>query len=155
MGKPKIRLNPKVESKRNMVLLKKGTELLLSCALLLPEPKYKGRGRRPYDYRIVLVLCILRILLRKSYADYETEMRNDKRLDEMLKLDKLPCKSTVNNYALQFSLCFLSNFNKKLIDKWIKKPIDLLFDASGIRLIGRSVWFNIRTKKKIRKKRLR
>lgn len=153
MGKPNIRLNPQIDSIRNRVLLEKGLEILLSVALLLPAPTKKvGKGRRPYDYRIVLVLCILRILLRKRYADYESEMRFDKRLMEKLKLDKLPCKSTINNYAQLFSLSFLSSFNKKLIEAWIKKPVDLLLDASGIRLVGRSIWFSIRTKQKILKK---
>jgi len=153
MGKPNVRLNPQIDSIRNRVLLKKATELLLSIALLLPEPvKKTGRGRRPFDYRIVLVLCLLRILLRKKYADYESEMRFDKRLCEMLKLKELPCKSTVNNYSLKFKLSFLSNFNRNLVEAWIKKPVDLLLDASGIRLVGRSIWYSIRTKKKIRKK---
>ena len=70
----------------------------------------------------------------------------------MLKMGKLPCKSTINNYALTFTLSFLSKFNKRLIDSWIKKPVDLLLDASGIRLVGRSIWFCIRTKQKILKK---
>lgn len=153
MGKPNIRLNPQIESIRNRVLLEKGTEILLSIALLLPQPKTrKGKGRPAYDYRIMLVICLLRVLLRKKYADYETEMRFDKRLMEMLKLDKLPCKSSVNNYAFQFSLGFLSEFNRRLISAWIKKPADLLLDASGIRLVGRSIWFCIRTKQKILKK---
>ncbi|MDI6738403.1 MAG: transposase [Nanoarchaeota archaeon] len=152
MGKPNIRLNPQVDSVRNRVLFNKAIEILLSCALLLPEPHYKGKGRRPYDSRLVLVLCVLRVLFRKTYADYETEMRTDKRLMEVFKLDKLPCKSTVNNYALQCSLTLLSVFNKKLIDAWVKKPVDLLLDASGIRLVGRSIWFCIVAGKKILKK---
>ena len=152
MGKPNIRLNPQVDSIRNRVLLAKGTEILLSIALLLPKKVKQGRGRNPYDYRLILVLCILRVMLRKKYSDYETEMRHDKRLCEMMQLDKLPCKSSLNNYSLGFKLSFLSAFNKKLIDGWIKKPVDLLLDASGIRLVGRSIWFCIRTKKKILKK---
>ena len=152
MGKPNIRLNPQIDSIRNRVLLQKGTEILLSITLFLPPAKKIGKGRKPYDYRIVLVLCILRILLRKKYADYESEMRFDKRLMEMLKISKLPCKSTINNYAFEFKLDFLSSFNKKLIEAYIKKPIDLLLDSSGIRLVGRSIWFCIRTKKKILKK---
>ncbi len=152
MGKPKIRLNPTIDSIRNRVLLQRGTELLLSIALFLPTKPRAGKGRRPYDYRVVLVLNVLRILLRKKYADYESEMRTDKRLIEMLRLNVLPCKSTINNYALQFNLTFLSTFNERLITSWIKKPVDLLLDASGIRLVGRSIWFCIRTKKTIRKK---
>ncbi len=153
MGKPNLRLNPQIDSIRNRVLLERGVEVILSIALLLPQPEAKkGRGRRSFDYRIMLVLCILRILLRKKYADYESEMRFDKRLIEMLRLEKLPCKSTLNNYAFQFSLSFLSAFNRMLIDAWVKKPVDLLLDASGIRLVGRSIWFCIRTKQKILKK---
>lgn len=154
MGKPNIRLNPQIDSIRNRVLLKRACDILLSCALLFPPPvKKTGRGRRPYDYRFVLVLCILRIVLRKRYADYESEMRTDKRLLEMLNVVQLPCKSTINDYTRQyFSLAFLSMFNKQLIDAWIKKPVDLLLDASGIRLVGRSIWFCIRTQKKILKK---
>jgi hypothetical protein len=153
MGKPNLRLNPQIDSIRNRVLLERGVEVILSIALLLPQPEVKkGRGRRPFDYRVMLTLCVLRILLRKKYADYESEMRFDKRLIEMLKLDKLPCKSTLNNYAFQFSLSFLSAFNRRLVDAWVKKPIDLLLDASGIRLVGRSIWFCIRTKQKILKK---
>jgi hypothetical protein len=152
MGKPNVRLNPQIESIRNRTLLNKGTEILLSVSLLLPKEEHKGRGRKPYDYRLLLVLCILRILLKKKYADYETEMRHDKRLCEMLQLDNLPCKSTLNNYALKFKLSLLTSFNKTLIDAWVKKPVDLLLDASGIRLVGRSIWYSIRTKKKIMKK---
>lgn len=153
MGKAKIRLNPQIDSIRNRVLLERGIKILLSIALRLPAPESrKGKGRRPYDYRLVLVLCVARILLRKRYADYESEMRFDKRLMDMLNLVKLPCKSTVHNYSLTFNLPFLAAFNRKLVDAWVKKPIDFLIDASGIRLVGRSIWFCIRTKKKIRKK---
>jgi hypothetical protein len=68
-------------------------------------------------------------------------------------MKKLPCKSTINNYDLNcFSLNLLSVFNKHLTDYWIKKPIDFLVDASGIRLVGRSIWYSIRIKRKIKKK---
>ena len=153
MGEPNIRLNPQIDSIRSRVLLERAVKLLLSIALMLPVPtKRIGKGRRPYDYRIVLVLCILRILLRKKYSDYESEMRFDKRLMGMLQIDKLPSKTTLNDYTLTFSLKFLSSFNTRLINNWIKKPVDLLLDASGIRLVGRSIWFCIRTKQAIRKK---
>lgn len=154
MGKPQMRLNPKVDSVRNRVLLEKAVALLLSIALLFPtKTTSTGKGRRPYDYRIVLVLCILRVALRKRYADYETEMRYDKRLLEMLNLSNLPCKSTINSFTRQyFNLNLLYDFNKLLVKDWIKKPVELLLDASGIQLVGKSIWFCIRTKKKILKK---
>lgn len=153
MGKPKIRLNPQVNSIRDRVLLEKALAFVFSCSMLLPEAPYKGIGRRPYDYRIVLVLSIVRVLLKKRYSDYESEMRTDLRLMKVLKIKQLPCKSTINNYDLNvFSLRFLTTFNKHIIDAWVKKPIDFLLDASGIRLVGRSVWFCIRTRKRTTRK---
>ncbi len=147
-----MRLNPQIDSIRNRILLERGAAILLFVALLLPKKVSKGKGRRPYDYRLILVLCIMRILLRKRYADYESEMRFDKRLMEILHLASLPCKSTINNYAHLFTLSFLSKVNRMLIDAWVKKPADLLLDASGIRLVGRSIWYCIRTREKILKK---
>jgi hypothetical protein len=80
-------------------------------------------------------------------------MRTDPRIRKMLKLKKLPCKSTVHNYTKHyFTLPFLVQFNLKLVNKWVKRPIDILLDASGIRLVGRSIWYSIRTKKKIKRK---
>lgn len=70
----------------------------------------------------------------------------------MFGLKCLPCKSTLNNYNQLFTLKFLSEFNKRLVASWVKRPVDVLLDASGIRLVGRSIWFCIRTKKRIRKK---
>lgn len=152
MGKPKIRLNPQIDSIRNRVLLKRAITILLPIVLLLPARTRTSRGRKPRDYRIMLFLCILVVLLRKRYADYESEMRTDKRIMEPLGLSELPCKSTVHNYMRKFKLPFLSAFSMKLVKGWIKKPADLLLDASGIRVIGRSIWYCIRTKKKIRKR---
>ena len=153
MGKPRIRLNPQIDSIRNRVLVERSIKVLLSIAFLLPPPAQKtGKGRRPYDYRLVLVLCLLRILLRKHYSDYESEIRTNKTVMELLGMNKLPCKSTIHNYTVQFNISVLYRFNKELINLWVKKPIDLLLDASGIRLIGRSVWFCIRTKRRILKK---
>jgi len=154
MGKPNIRLNPKVDSIRNRILLERAMKLLLSCVLLLPEAKVQtGRGRRKYDYRIVLFLSILRTLLNKRYADYEIQMRSDQRILNVLGAKKLPCKSTINNYDLKvFTMSLLTDVNKRLIDAWIKKPVDLALDASGIRIIGRSIWYCIRTKQKSTRK---
>ena len=153
MGKPKIRLNPQVDSLRSRVLLHKALNLLLFCAMLLPPREYRGRGRRPYDYRIVLVVSILRHLLRKRYADYETEMRTDKRIMELLSINKLPCKSCLNYYDIKvFTLPLMAKFNRALIADWVNASLDFILDASGIRLVGRSIWFCIRTKKRIRRK---
>ena len=67
MGEPITRLNPKIESRVNRDFIALSVSLLISTAMLLQPITVKNRGKKPYDYRILLVLCILRVLLRLSY----------------------------------------------------------------------------------------
>ena len=149
MGKPITRLNPKIESSVQKISLDKAIRLLLSIALVLPEQEIIKRGPMPYDYRKVLVICVLKVLLRKTYADYEIEMRNDKRICNPFGYTILPGKSTVQRYMNLLSMDLLREFNRLLIQKWINRKLDVLIDASGIRIIGRSIWYSIRIKKRI------
>lgn len=152
MGKPNIRLNPTIESQSERTLLVSSAKLLLKIALLLPEKKHIERGQKPYDYRIVLVLCILRILLRKTYKDYEIEMRSDPRICSVLDLKLLPSRSTIQRGMEMFNMKLLREFNFLLVKDHVRKHVNLLLDASGISIVGRSVWYSIRAKKKISRK---
>lgn len=149
MGKPKIRLNPLVESRCERILLKTSASMLLALAMMLPERKHCKRGQRPHDYRIVLALCILRILFRKSYKDYEIETRRDPRLCKIFGMDVLPSRSTLQRGMEMFSMSLLKEFNQILIKHFLRPRVNALLDASGIRIIGRSVWYSIRVKKRI------
>jgi hypothetical protein len=149
MGKPISRLNPKIESRMHKVFLQKSTELLFSVALMLPVKEHKKRGQQPYDYRIIMVLCILRILLRKTYSDYEIEMRQDQRICSLLGLQILPGKSTIQRGLELISMRNIIEFNRLMLADWMSMKLNLMLDASGIRLVGRSIWYAIRIKKPI------
>lgn len=149
MGEPTVRLNPQVESSVQKILLDKAIRLLQSVAFILPQEEYEKRGVKPYDYRIILVLCILRIFLRKTYADYEIEMRTDARICVPLGLKMLPGKSTIQRGMHLFTMELLLQINKNLIHDVIQRKLNILIDASGIRIIGKSIWYLIRIKKKI------
>lgn len=149
MGEPITRLNPQIESSIQKILLEKAIQMLFSIAILLPREEYNKRGVKPYDYRIILVLCILRIFLRKTYADYEIEMRTDQRICSLLGLKILPGKSTIQRGIGLITMELLHVFNKILIHDLIQRKMNILVDASGIRIIGRSIWYSIKTKQKI------
>lgn len=149
MGKPNLRLNPLVESRCEKILLETSASMLLALAMLLPEKGHCKRGQKPHDYRIVLCLCILRILFRKTYKDYEIETRRDPRLCKVFGMDVLPSRSTIQRGTTMNSMKLLREFNLLLIKKYLRPRLNILMDASGIRIIGRSVWYSIRVKKKI------
>jgi hypothetical protein len=123
--------------------------LLLSIALLFPERKHLKRGQQPYDYRKLMVLCILRILLKKTYADYEIEMRTDVRIGSLLGLKILPGKSTVQRCMQLLTMSNLWEFNRLLLRDFLQSKLNLALDASGMRIVGRSIWYCLRIKKEI------
>jgi len=117
--------------------------------MLLPKKIEVKRGVKPYDYCKLLALCVLRILLRKTYADYEIEMRTDPRICKILDLQILPRKSTIQRGMSTMRMDLLREFNKLIVSKWANRKLSILIDASGIRIIGRSIWYSLRVKKPI------
>lgn len=152
MGEPITRLNPRVISSINKDFLDYCLKILVWTASFLKPIEHKKRGRVPYDYRMLLVLCILRILLCKTYEDYEREMRRDPRICDFFWLEVLPGKSTLNDFMKNLKMTTIRKFNLCLIRPLIKRQLNIMMDASGIRIIGRSIWFCIRIKKDISKK---
>ena len=43
----------------------------------------------------------------------------------------------------------LRGLNQYLISDWIKRKLNISIDASGIRIIGRSIWYTIRINEEI------
>ena len=149
MGEPINRLNPQVESSVQRILFVHAIKLLTSIAMLFPKKEHTKRGQRPYDYRVVLVLCILRILLLKTYATYEIEMRTDMRICTLLGLSFLPGKSTIQRAMQSLSMKMILEFNRMLLADFLQRKVNLALDASGMRIVGRSIWYSIRIKKEI------
>lgn len=152
MGKPITRFNPKVESQCQRILFTQALELIIKIIMILPIIDSKKPGPKPYDYRIVLSLCIFRILLRKTYSDYEIEMRRDARICNILNLEILPGKSTLQRCLSSVKMDLLRQVNQALLGSWTKRKLNISLDASGIRILGRSIWYSLRIKKDISKR---
>lgn len=152
MGEPITRLNPAIESRVNRDFILLSISLLILTARLLKPIEHKKRGQKPYDYRILLVLCILRIMLRLSYEDYERIMRTDSRIFIPLGMKILPSKSTIQRAMKLLKFSLIMQFNRELIYCIIKRRLNIIIDSTGIRCIGRSIWYCIRINKEIEKR---
>jgi hypothetical protein len=91
-------------------------------------------------------------LLRKTYADYEIEMRTDPRICKAFEMDLLPGKSTLQRGMELLTFDLLQQINLLLLKDVMKKRLNVLIDSSGIRIFARSIWFCLRIKKEISKK---
>ena len=152
MGEPNYRLNPKIESSVQKIFLVKAAQFLFAILMFLQPLTGTKRGIKPYDYRVVVALCILRVLLRKTYADYEIEMRTDQRICKILGLHILPGKSTIQRGMEMLSMKLLYEINFVMLAEITKTKIDMIIDSSGIRIIGRSIWYCLRINKVIAKR---
>lgn len=152
MGEPNLRLNPKIESSVQKIFLVKAIQLLLSILMLLSPPKELKRGIKPYDYRVIIALCILRILLRKTYADYEIEMRTNTLISDLFGLKNLPSKSTIHRGMQKLNMNLLYELNYLIIKNQLRRILNIILDASGVRTDKGSTWFCLRIKKEISKK---
>jgi len=149
MGEPNLRLNPKVESQVKRILLEQAIKLILFAVMLLP---IKTRNTTAYDYRKIIGLCILRIFLKKTYSDYEIEMRTDIRICRAFQFELLPSKSTIHRGMEYLTMNLLYELNKLIIKNQLKRILNIVIDASGIRTDKRSTWFCLRIKKEISKR---
>lgn len=152
MGEAVSRINPKIISATQKIFLADSIRFILSAVMLLPEKEHKKKGAKPYDYRIIFALCIIRVLFRKTYSDYEIETRRDPRICLLFGMPILPGKSTLQSHMNLISMKNLLKFNSIILMEWSKRKLNLMIDSSGIRIIGRSIWFCIRIKEYISKK---
>jgi hypothetical protein len=149
MGEPNLRLNPKIESRINRILLEQAIKLILFTVMLLPT---KIKNTTAYDYRKIIGLCILRIFLKKTYSDYEIEMRTDIRICRAFQFNLLPSKSTVHRGMENLTMNLLYELNKLIIKEQLKRILNIIIDASGIRNDNKSSWFCLRINKEVNKR---
>lgn len=154
MGKHIMRLNPKVRSQVNKHLLVLALTLLWNLACILKPPKgyYKKKGRKPVDWKIPFCLSILRVVLVKKYDQYESEMETDPRLLSFFSVDKLPSRSGIHRFAQLMNVAYLRYVMSELVKPYTNRAVDILLDATGISLMSRSIWYNLRLRKKVNKR---
>lgn len=152
MGEAISRLNPKIISSTQKTFLVDSVRFILSMVMLLPVKEHKKKGKKPYDYRIIFALCVIRILFRKTYSDYEIETRRDQRICSLFGMSILPGKSTIQSGMKMMTMTNLWKFNSIILAEFSKRKLNLLIDSSGIKILGRSIWFCIRIKEYISKR---
>jgi len=149
-----MRLNPKVRSRVNKQLLVLALTLLwnLACKLKPPKGYYKQKGRKPGDWRVKFCLSVLRIVLVKSYDQYEAEMQTDTRILSFFGVERLPSRSNLHIFTQLLNSAYIRYCVAELVKPYAYGVIDMILDATGVSLMSRSIWYNLRTGTKIMKR---
>lgn len=145
MGKPRKRVNPKATSKVDRNLKELTLKEAKKYVGKLPPPWHpKARGRPPkHDGRIIVLLCLMMVACNLTYDAMAGEMRSPY-LKELLKVRKLPSRSTLHRGMQQLPQKYVRRFNKLLVGRFLKRKCTVIVDSTGIRLVTSSAWYDIR-----------
>lgn len=152
MGVAKKRINPTIKNRVNRRLMRMASRKAKKIVEKLPEPwENKLTGRPPHESKVVVTMCVLKILLRKSYDEMD-ELADDPRLKKILDKDKLPGHSVVHRGMKKLSMQYIRLMNKEIAKAFETEIIEVIVDSSGFRLINSSSWYDIRIKRKNERK---
>lgn len=113
----------------------------------LPEPwKEAEAGRPPHDARSVVLLCVLKVLLNRTYEGIEAYAKASSLLKEML--GKIPSQSVIHRGMKRLPKQYLKRLNNKLTARFRRKGMAVAVDATGVKLRTSSGWYDIRIKRK-------
>jgi len=157
MGRAIRRLNPKIQTRVNRRLKVLLTEFVWNLLLFLSFPsgdreRKTGKGRKPWDVRIVVCMCILRIGLKKTYDEYESEIRFCPVVMNIIGVNKLPSRAVVHRGMRYLTLPLIREIIWQTTKKYLPKFPDINLDSSGFSLLTRSPWFCIRTGQTVSRK---
>jgi hypothetical protein len=152
MGKPKKRLNPKVKNRVNRRILRMASKKVKKIVSKLPEPWNRNTiGRPSHEPKMVVAMCILKVLLCKTY-DSVDELADDPRIQSILGTTRLPGHSVVHRGMLRLSMEYLRMINRELAAEFEMELVEIIVDSTGFRLMNSSSWYDMRIKRRNRRK---
>lgn len=154
MGKRYAKINPTITGRVNRHLIERAIPLIKKAVYSIDDPwKPKKRGRRPkYAPKMVVCLLILGAMLNLGYDSMEAVLNTNSIVQKEFG-SELPSHSTYHRYAKQLSMRYIHTLNKALVETCaLPKRTILHVDSTGFRLKRSSSWFDIRVRKKNRRK---
>lgn len=109
-------------------------------------------GRPPHEPRVVAVMCTVKIMNQRTYESTESYGRNNAYLKQLLGMDKLPTQSVIHRGMKKLSKRYIRKLNKRITVRFRRKGISVALDATGFKLRTSSLWYDIRIKRKGRRK---
>jgi transposase len=144
VGIAKKRMNPTIKNRVNRRLLRMCSRKAKKIVDKLPEPwETKALGRPPHEPKIVVTMCVLKILLRKNYDEMD-ELADDPRLKDILGKEKLPGHSVVHRGMKKLSMEYIRLMSEEIARAFEKEIVEIIVDSTGFRLINSSSWYDIR-----------
>jgi len=152
MGSPKKRVQPAITSSINRNLDELFVEQLTKIVNKLPEPWSVDPRGGSHPPRVVLMCLILKIFWVCTYDGIEAKLKIHKKwLCELWGVKRLPTHSVIHDAMNKVTTKYLRRTLKATFKK-VNKKLIIAPDSSGFSTRNSSVWFDIRIKRKNKRK---
>lgn len=97
-----------------------------------------------------MTACCVKLFSGDTYEGAESECKNNKKFKELV--GEAPTHSVIHRGMQKLTKQYIKKLNKRLTVRFRRKGISIALDASGFKQRTSSLWYDIRIKKKSRKK---
>ena len=108
----------KIKEKEFEILLREAVRIIHDSQKPWKEKQY---GRRPYQPRSMVLICLLKVYFGMPYRDIESLIRSNKTFQEILKIEKIPDHNTIQRAMAKIPMAYLKDLNQKLTFSFKKR----------------------------------
>ncbi|MGC9385192.1 MAG: transposase [Kosmotogaceae bacterium] len=151
MGRAKKRMNPKIVNHVNRNFNGSFIKAVIKAVLQLQLPwKPSKIGRKGHDSRLVAICCILKEGFNESYDGIEAYVKDSETLKQ--DYDELPGHSVIHRGMKKLSIKYIRKVMNRVTRFLRRKGMNIAVDSTGFRTSNSSTWYDIRIKRKNKRK---
>ncbi len=151
MGSAKKRINPKILNHVNRNFNQRYTNAVIKAVKQLPQPwKPSKKGRNGHDAKEVATACILKVGFNQTYDGIEAYLKESETFKNSF--DDIPGHSVIHRGMKKLSIKYIRKVMNRVIRFLRRHGMNIAVDSSGFRTGNSSIWYDIRIKRRNKRK---
>ena len=151
MGCAKKRINPKIMNHVNRNFNELYTKQVIKAVQQLSPPwKPNKKGRRGHNPKGIATGCILKVGFNQTYDGIEAYLKESKTFKTYF--DDLPGHSVIHRGMTKLSVKYIRKVMNRVTRFLRRHSMNIAVDSTGFRTGNSSIWYDIRIKRKNKRK---
>jgi len=151
MGCSKKRIDPRILNYINRNFYSCFTKTVIKAVKQLPSPWEPCRlGRKGHDPKEVAVTCILKVGFNQTYDSIEAFLKESETFKNSF--NNLPGHSVIHRGMTKLSIKYIRQVMNRVTRFLRRHGMNIAVDSTGFSTINSSIWYDIRIRRKNKKK---
>ena len=151
MGCAKKRIEPKILNHVNRNFNELYTKQVIKAVKQLPPPwTFNKKGRKSHDPKEVAIGCILKVGFNQTYDGIEAYLKESETCTHSF--NDLPGHSVIHRGMTKLSIKYIRKVMNRVTRFLRRKGMNIAVDSTGFRTGNSSIWYDIRIRRKNKKK---